>query len=198
MDRDLVLAVQRAVGVDADGDFGNVTLAAVAAKLGIVPKKSDGGNKLISIAETQLGILESSKNHGEGIAKFWTATNYPEGYNDRAPYCAAALCWMIREAGIFSEEKRPKTAAAFGLETWGEDNGLKVVKHPSSVKAGDVVVFAFSHVAIATSDSDSDGRFSTIEANTSPGTAGSQRDGGGVYRRMRNLSAVRSSIALPK
>lgn len=191
MDRDLVLAVQRAVGVDADGDFGNVTLAAVAAKLGIVQKK----NPVIAAAESQLAlnIRETSNNHGPEIEKFWSACDYSEGYNDRAPWCAAFVCWVIRAAGIFSEQKRPKTAAAFGFEEWATDHGLKVTKAPQSVRAGQIVVFSFSHVAIAVSDSDRNGNFQTIEGNTNPQGA---RDGNGVFRKVRYLSVVRSVVTI--
>ena len=76
---------------------------------------------LVEIAESQLGITESSKNHGEGIAKFWEATNYPDGYANREPYCAAAVCWIVRSAmgeSIAWSFKRPQSATAFGFEDW--------------------------------------------------------------------------------
>ncbi len=192
MDKSIVREVQKLCGVLEDGDFGDITLRAVANKLGIKEPDSDFHEKLIRIAESQVGIFETSKNHGEGIAKYWTATDYPEGYENREPYCAAAVCWMIRETGRFSDQDRPKTPSAFGFESWSRARGLKLLKPPSSVKRGDLVIFEFSHVGIATSDSDKDGRFSTIEANTSGTSQGNQRDGGGVFRKTRNLSSVRS------
>lgn len=140
------------------------------------------------------GIFETSKNQGEGIAKYWTATSYPDGYKNREPYCAAAVCWLIKEAGLFPEEKRPKTALAFGFEDWATDHGLKLVKRPSSVKKGDLVIFPFSHIGVAFTDSDSKGDFQTVEANTSGTLRGDQRDGGGVFCRRRNLGVVRSLV----
>jgi hypothetical protein len=204
MNVELVKEIQEAVGVTSDGIIGNVTLNAIADKLGIPPKAvkvepttDNKGKSLIKIAESQLGIFETSKNHGEGIAKYWTATTYPDGYDNREPYCAAAVCWMVREAGKFTDATRPKTASAYGFESWAEKNGLKLSKHPSSVKAGQIVIFSFSHIGICVKETDFRGNFETIEANTSQqGVTGSQRDGGGVWRRSRNLSLVRSTVTI--
>jgi len=191
MNTSLIKKIQNAVNVKADGELGNITLNAIAEKLGIIRFDK---NKLVEIAKGQLGIFETSKNHGQGISKYWTATNYPEGYSDRAPYCAAAVCWMVRQTGQFSEQERPKTALAFGFEGWARERGLTLQKPPQNVRKGDLVIFAFSHVGIAISDSDSDGNFQTVEANTSGTSSGDQRDGGGVFQKLLNLGSVRSVV----
>lgn len=192
MDEELIKRIQRFVGVKDDGDIGPNTLKAIADKLGI----KEESNSLIEIALKDVGIYETSKNNGIGIAKYWTATDYEDGYKLRAPYCAAAVCYWIKESNLFSEENRPKTAAAFGFEKWAKRIGLSVTKNPTEIKKGMIVVFNFSHVGIAISDSDSKGNFSTVEANTSQGQSGSQRDGGGVWKRSRNIRVIRSSINL--
>lgn len=185
--------IQRVVGVKEDGVIGPITMSAILNRFEL--KVSDIQNKLIPIARTQLFIRETSKNHGPGIEKFWDATNYKEGYNNREPYCASAMCWVVREADLFSEKDRPKTAAAFGFEGWAENlpKLVKLTRHPKSVKRGDLVVFAFSHIGLATSDSDKSGKFDSIEFNTNE--AGS-REGDGCYEKSRNVSSLRSAITI--
>jgi hypothetical protein len=175
--------LQRVLGVVIDGDIGPITRGAFS-------------DKLIAIASKDLGIFETSKNHGDGIAKFWTVCDYSEGYKDKQPYCAAAVSYWINQMGVFSPHDSPRTASAFGMEDWAKDIGISLVGHPKSIKRGDLIVYSFSHVGIATGDSDKGGNFATIEANTSPGTSGSQREGGGVYARKRNLDLVRSIVRI--
>jgi hypothetical protein len=59
------------------------------------------------------------------------------------------------------------------------------------IERGDIIVFNFSHVGIAAGAPDVNGNFSTVEGNTNQ--AGS-REGDGVYRKIRNVSSVRSRI----
>jgi hypothetical protein len=153
---------------------------------------------IVKVAKTQLGIVETSKNHGEGIEKYWAATNYPDGYKNREPYCAAALCWIIREAMAASTKtwtfKRPKTASAFGFEEWSlaQDKSTNTKMKPhGDIEPGDLVIFKFSHIGIATSRPNKDGHFSTIEANTGPN---GERDGDGVWQKTRHMDQVRSRI----
>ena len=66
---------------------------------------------------------------------------------------------------------------------------------PSSktrIRAGDIVVFTFSHIGLATDDQDGT-TVRTIEGNTDE--SGS-REGGGVYAKTRRLSQIRSIIRL--
>ena len=188
-----IKAIQKVVGVEEDGEIGPITLSAILDKFQL--RISDIQNKLISIARSQLFVRETSKNHGPGIEKFWDATNYKEGYVNREPYCAAGICWVIKESNIFDEKDRPKTAAAFGYESWGDDlpKKVKVTRKPKSVKRGDLVIFTFSHIGLATSDSDKNGKFDSIEFNTNE--AGS-REGDGCYEKSRNISSLRSSITI--
>ena len=186
-------ALQRKVGVKDDGVIGKITTGAILHF--ICPEIKEKVDKLISIAKSQVGLKETSKNQGPGLEKLWTATTYPDGYKNREPYCAAGMCWVFQQSGLFSEKERPKTPSAFGWEAWG--NGLpkkvQVISKPSSIKRGDAVIFSFSHIGIATSDSDKSGNFQSIEFNTN---AQGSRDGDGVWEKTRNLGLVRSSISL--
>jgi len=206
--KERIAAIQRALGVEDDGILGNITLTALEKRLGIGTKAEGAApaagavqdepplvSLLLSIAQAEIGVHETSQNQGPGIAKYWTATSYPDGYEDRAPYCAAFMCWVFMEAGkrLSLGFKRPQTAAAFGFETWGRDNGLTVVKSPQRVKRGDLVVYSFSHVGLAETDSDSEGSFSAIEGNTN---AAGEREGGAVMRKRRKVGVVRSVVTL--
>lgn len=154
--------------------------------------------KIISAARKEVGVVETSENQGPGIAKYWTATNYKSGYNDRAPWCAAFVCWSVQQSGILSEQDRPKEASCFkggGLEAWARSKAPKVAltMNPNKINAGDLVIFSFSHVAIATTASDLNGSFRTIEGNTD---AAGSREGNGVWEKNRYLAKVRSSITI--
>lgn len=183
MNVDVIKNIQKVLGVEQDGIIGSITRRAIA-------------DKLINIAQKEIGIHETSPNHGDGIAKYWEACDYSDGYKDRAPYCAAFLSWCFKQSGIFSEKNRPKTAGAFAYEQWARGLGISVIKDPDYIKRGDVVIFRYSHIEICKQGSDYNGDFMTIGANTSPDNAGSQRDGGGVYQRNRNVGSVRSIIRI--
>lgn len=159
---------------------------------------SAGLSRLVNVARGEVGVVETSENQGPGIQKYWTATTYPGGYNDRQPWCAAFVSWCVRQSGIFSEEDRPKSAAAFkggGFEAWAKSKPSVVAfsMGSRSIKAGDLVIFSFSHIGIATSDSDINGNFRTIEGNTN---AAGSREGNGVWEKSRNISVVRSSCTI--
>jgi hypothetical protein len=192
--KELIKKIQNAVGVIEDGDLGPITLKAIANKLGIVDEVQKSDNKLIDIALKELGVFETSTNQGPGIEKYWTSTTYKEGYKNREPWCAAFVSWVCMQSGLFTEEERPKTAGAFGYESWGDGcKKVTVKRKPTLITKGDIIIFSFSHIAIATSDSDRDGDFTTIEGNTNP--SGS-REGNGVYKKTRNISLVRSKVTI--
>jgi len=155
--------------------------------------------KIIQAAQSKVGnTRETSQNQGPGIAELWTATDYSDGYNARAPWCAAFVSWCVKQSGVFSEADRPKSASAFkggGYEAWArsKSSAVKLTTNPSKVYAGDLVIFSFSHIGIATSDSDSNGKFNTIEGNTN---AAGSREGNGCYAKTRSLSAVRSTCTI--
>jgi hypothetical protein len=155
--------------------------------------------KIIQAAQSKVGnTYEVSQNQGPGIAEMWKATDYSDGYNARAPWCAAFVSWCVQQSGVFSEADRPKSAAAFkggGYEAWArsKSNAVRLTTNPSKVYAGDLVIFSFSHIGIATSDSDANGKFNTIEGNTN---AAGSREGNGCYAKTRSLSVVRSTCTI--
>lgn len=172
-------------------------------KLGPEPKTMKLSERLVMNALSQDWVRETSKNHGEGIEKYWEATDYPGGYVNREPYCAAGICWAFREAmrecGIKEAKtfKRPATARAYGFEEWAkaQDNSVMTKRWPGrDVHRGDILVFSFSHVGIATGPADAHGIVPTIEFNT--GGAETSNEGDGVARKHRKVALIRSRLRL--
>lgn len=162
--------------------------------------------RFVDIASRDLGQIETSRNHGPAIAKFWDATSYPEGYADRAPYCAAAMCYWLREwlkdpdvlaalkmTPMQAEAWRCKSPAAFGWTSWARANGLLVMSDSQNhvLHSADVMVFDMSHIGLVSDDYDT--RVKTIEANT--GASGG-RDGDGIFAKDRPREIARNFIRI--
>ena len=159
--------------------------------------------KLIEIARREVGVREVGRNTGKRVREYQAATNL-EGTG--WPWCAAFVCWCIREWGQDKEvlaalkltpagfEKwRPKTAAAFGLEDWAKKRGLQVMFADDipSLRTGDIVTFDQSHTGLVADDAR--GVIKTIEGNT--GASGG-REGDGVWDKSRNFKESRKFIRL--
>lgn len=154
---------------------------------------------LIQVAIAEVGVEEvNGTNCGPRVDQYKASTwlNPKVGW----PWCAAFVCWCIREAltitGIKETKtfKRPRTAGAWDFENWSreQDNSTHTRKpHRNDIQAGDIVIFKFSHIGIALSAPDAKGNVKTVEGNTDG--AGS-REGGAVLRKTRNVSQIRSRI----
>ena len=164
--------------------------------------------KLVEIAARDVGQIETSRNHGLAIKKFWPATSYPDGYANREPYCAAAVCYWVQQwlklpevAAAFGksitqlEAWRCKSAAAFGWLDWARAKGVTILSDsPVNVlHTGDIMVFDMSHIGIVTDDHPDENTVDTIEANTGPSGG---RDGDGIWRKIRPRRVARGFIRL--
>ena len=199
--KEVVKAVQKILGVSTDGADGPVTWNAILAKLSTKETTAPKGTvpeKMVSLAREEIGVSEvDGSNCGPRVDEYKAATwlDAEKGW----PWCAAFICWLIREA-IEGEEasfKRPRTAGAWDFENWAkqESNRGVELRKPTNedIKAGDIVVFTFSHIGIAVKDVDSSGYVVTIEGNTNG--AGS-REGGSVLEKKRHVSKIRSRIRI--
>jgi hypothetical protein len=157
--------------------------------------------RLIAIAAHEVGVTEIPKNSNTGrqIIEYQRSTTLDgTGW----PYCAAFVCWCIREwlkdsevrtalklTNVKAAERwRPKTAAAFGFHDWAESRGLLVMNDsPHHVlHTADLITLDVSHIGIVTDDffkPDGTSHVISIEGNTSPQS--SNNEGGGVYQRTR-------------
>jgi hypothetical protein len=160
-------------------------------------------SRIASAAESKIGVHESGgANKGKDLAPFFAADAYdPNGAapgDDGYAWCAAFVCWAVKVAmeqgGAEWTFKRPTTPGAWAFEEWSlaQDESTNTKKKPrGDIQRGDLVIFAFSHIGIATSGVDTSGHFMTVEGNTN--SAGS-REGDGVFRKRRSIDLVRSRI----
>ena len=141
--------------------------------------------KLLDIARGELGTAESPANSNRVKYNTWYYGREVSGA--AYPWCMAFVQWVFDQAG----EKLPyKTASCSGLLNWYKAKCPgQVEKKP---RPGDIVIYKFGHTGVV--ESVGDGAITAIEGNTSPGTAGSQSDGGMVCRRTRKDSQVMAYI----
>ena len=156
--------------------------------------------KIVAIAVAEIGVEEiDGTNCGPRVNEYKAATWLPA--DKPWPWCAAFVAWVIREAmkgGLDANGRpytfqRPQTAGAWDFENWSRaQDGSTQTRKPAGddIKAGDIVIFAFSHIGIAIADA-KDGCVTTVEGNTD--SAGS-REGGGVFLKSRRLTQIRSRI----
>lgn len=162
--------------------------------------------QLIEIARRDVGKVEVTRNRAPWIQKYWGATTLPNGHADRQPYCAAAVCYWVREwlalpevlaalkmTPTGAERWRCKSARAFDWLDWANARGLEMLsdKPTERLRVGDLMVFDISHIGIVRDDDAK--RVYTIEANTGNGSV---RDGDGCFERVRPRSAARAFIRL--
>ena len=155
--------------------------------------------EICRIAKGEIGVDEiNGTNCGPRVNEYKGATNLDP--KQSWPWCAAFVCWVVREAMKSARVretatfKRPTTASAWGFENWSlaQDNSTQTKKpHGDDIEAGDIVVFTFSHIGIALSSPDENGDVQTCEGNTD--MMGS-REGGGVFKKLRHVSKIRSRI----
>jgi|TARA_R110002012_G_scaffold263478_2_gene446629 hypothetical protein len=199
--KQVVKAVQKLLDVSADGADGPVTWNAILARLSTKETPVVTGSipeKMIQLAREEIGVSEvDGSNCGPRVDEYKAATwlDAEKGW----PWCAAFICWLVREA-IDGEEilfKRPRTAGAWDFENWAKQQSGKGVdlRKPSNedIKAGDIIIFSFSHIGLAIKDIDSSGYVVAIEGNTNG--AGS-REGGSVLEKKRHVSKIRSRIRI--
>ena len=154
--------------------------------------------KLVEIACREIGVEEvNGTNCGAEVNEYKAATTLPS--KESWPWCAAFVCWCVKkamEATATSESatfKRPKTAGAFDFENWSLKQGAETQtkREPGDdIRAGDIVIFKFSHIGIAVADANG-ATVECVEGNTD---SDGSREGGGVFRKTRKLSQIKTRI----
>ncbi len=164
--------------------------------------------RLVEIATREVGVQEvGGNNRGPRIVEYQSATWLkPAAW----PWCAAFICWIIREwlkeaevqtayslTGTRAIEAwRPRTAGAFDFERWAKEKNLRVLPRTAKAKAGDLVIFDFSHIGIVVKDQLGTSTIETIEGNTNASGLRDSSSGDGVWRKRRPVSSARSFIRL--
>jgi len=199
--KEVIKAVQNLIGVSSDGRDGPITWNAILAELSKDHGSAASGgiaDIMVSIARGEIGVSEvDGTNCGPRVNEYKAATWLDP--KEAWPWCAAFICWVVREA-IEQKDvdcKRPKTAGAWDFENWAKQQSGKGVelRKPTNedIKAGDIVVFKFSHIGLAVGDVDASGYVKTVEGNTN---GGGSREGGSVLEKSRHVSKIRSRIRI--
>jgi hypothetical protein len=143
----------------------------------------------LTVATAELGYIETPVN----ITKYWAAEK--PSYQGGA-WCGAFVQWCLRKVGMALPLDNPYFVPY--VEIWARSNG----RWHDAGQAGDLVIFGTpgtyhtgQHIGFVEKPLGS-GLYQTIEGNTSPDTRGSQNNGGGVYRRVRNSSWIRGFVRL--
>lgn len=154
---------------------------------------------LVKIALDEVGVEEiDGTNCGPRVNEYKAATNLPP--KESWPWCAAFVCFCVRAAMRLTNTvetatfKRPTTASAWDFENWSkrQDNTTQTRRSPGvDIKAGDIVIFTFSHIGIAISSPDKYGFIQTVEGNSNNGGS---REGGGVFKLNRHVSKIKTRI----
>lgn len=149
--------------------------------------------QLIEVSRTvlmsQIGIVERTNNNDGPVEKYWRLM----GFVTPQPYCASGQYWCFWEACRIiplpvSSISLKKTALAYGQFADAAKRGVKV---PFLPEVDDILYW--KHVQKITGHTEriievkSAGWVVTVGMNTSSGDGGDQRDGGGVYKRKRNV-----------
>jgi hypothetical protein len=154
--------------------------------------------EIVRVSNAEIGVEEvDGTNSGKRVKEYQAATSLGgTGW----PWCAAFVCWVVREAMKncgFKETatfKRPTTASAYAFKLWSlAQDATTSTKSPhrGDIQGGDIIIFTFSHIGFAISKPDANGYVTTIEGNTDG--AGS-REGGAVLRKKRHVSKIRTRI----
>ena len=134
----------------------------------------------LKIAAGEIGNTESPANSNR--------TKYGAWYGlDGYPWCMMFVQWCFDQAG----RKLPhKTASCSDMLSWYQKyQPERVVTTP---QPRDIIIYNFGHTGIV--ESVASDIITAIEGNTSAGDAGSQSDGGGVFRRTRSKALVTAYI----
>lgn len=141
----------------------------------------------LTLADSYIGTTElTGANDGPEVEQFLESVGLAKGN----PYCAAFVSFILEETtGI--EQPTVRSGLASKFITHQSIDAREVLRGTVSVPDGTLVIWRkgntiFGHVGIVAEQTDRN-LFSTIEANTSSGVYGSQRDGDGVWQRERSI-----------
>lgn len=146
----------------------------------------------LDVARGELGTTESPA--GSNCVKYntWFYGREVRDTADRKyPWCMAFVQWCFDQAG---KPLPHRTASCGDLLSWYKRYcPERVVVAPQT---GDIIIYNFGHTGIVegVGVGKDAGYILAIEGNTSAGEAGSQSNGGGVFRRKRSKALVTAYI----
>jgi hypothetical protein len=151
-------------------------------------------NKIImdslTIAESLIGTKEEGQNRGKVIDKIERLFGMTG-----QQYCVMFVlyCYMVSSAQNNSKFLLPETASSQTLFECAKKIGLTYTD-PNKIKPGDICIFRKyklweGHAALINSYLNADKTFGTYEGNTYDNDFGSQREGDGIYKRIRKAGS---------
>lgn len=165
-------------------------------------------SSLVAIAKAEVGVKEEGgNNQGPKIREYQKATWLtPAAW----PWCAAFMAWVLMKWTIAHETEleqlyktepishwRCRDASAFGWIKWAEKNKLYVTDEKEPAKAGDIVVFDFSHIGMVVEDQlPGKDYIVTVEGNTNGKGERDSVSGDGVWQKTRKTNLVKAYIRL--
>lgn len=154
--------------------------------------------QLLNVARGEIGYSryndpQTGTKYGRWYAEYTGETWY--GANGVA-YCAMFVTWCLHQVGMMPPGG-PFAYVPYGIANARNAGALVPL---ADAKPGDIVCFDWDpdgeadHTGFVEANYVNDRLLVCIEGNTSSGTAGSQSNGGGVYRRTRDYSTVAAII----
>lgn len=169
--------------------------------------------QLVDIVRRHKGKTEISRNQAPWIKELWSATSYGvAGHDNREPYCAAGMCWALRDwlknpdvleeldlNAKEAEKWRCKSASVYKAPKdnwlyWAERAGAQILGPDDTLHTGDFVIYKRSHIDLAVDDTELYPDFYSIGYNTSSG--GFSRDGEGCFEKLSSRGDVMHFIRL--
>lgn len=145
----------------------------------------------LEVAIGEVGTKEVGNNRGTKIDLY----NKTAGASLGSPYCASGVYYCFNTAAktLYCKNFLKKTPSANGQFDYMAKKSKKVQN--SFITPGSLIVWKYQqsyngHIEIVKRVlNNTTGNIETVGFNTSSGTSGSQRDGGGVYIRQRNFKS---------
>lgn len=143
-------------------------------------------DEVLKVAKAEIGTTEWPSGSNKVKYNTWY---YGQGVSGAAyPWCMAFAQWVFAHAGYTLPYK---TASCSALLNWYKANKPGCVA--DKPVRGAIVIYTFGHTGIV-DEVNADGSFYAVEGNTSSNLAGSQSNGGGVFRPLRYMTQVTKFI----
>lgn len=165
------------------------------ARLGVTPEACEVVRAWpvhLDTALAYVGTVErGGNNRGPRVERFLASVGLGPGQ----PWCAAYVSYVLDAAGVRAPLDGRRRVIRSGLAarfiTARSIRASEALRGVKQVSPGAVVIWRrgngpFGHAGFAVAWDGASGE--TVEGNTSSGQAGSQRDGGGVWRRQRQIT----------
>lgn len=139
----------------------------------------------LDVAEAQVGVVEKSgRNDGPQVAGYLGSVGLREGN----PWCYAVHYWSFTQV----TDRPPLKRTGLVRAAWNDALKRGTIV-PYKVEVGDFLVWGYAtstsgHIERINSKEQRGGWVETLAGNSlKPGARGSERDGGGFYKKYRNI-----------